>query len=110
MGRSCSRNSLPPGEKGPEGSVFLLKYSTELAHSGPNQADEMWGSLQLYCWPLARVFVAMGTTAKKLYGGGTGERGGGTGRTLKKLSSYYRTRDNLYLMTGNLLVVNGSFK
>lgn len=84
--------------------MFLLKYSTELPYYGPNQMDEMWGSLQLYCWPLARVFVAMGTTAKKLYGGGNRERGGGTGRTLKKLSSCYRTGDNLYLMPVNLLV------
>lgn len=67
MGRSSSGNRLPPEEKGPEGSVFILKYSTELPCSGPNQMDEMWGRLQLYCWPLARVFVAMGTTAKKLY-------------------------------------------
>lgn len=52
----------------------------------------------------------MGTTAKELYGGGMGERGGGTGRTLKKLSSCYRTRDNLYLTAVNLLVLNGSFK
>lgn len=47
--------------------MFLLKYSTELPYCGPNQMDEMWGSLQLYCWPLARVFVAMGTTAKELF-------------------------------------------
>lgn len=110
MGRSCSWNSLPPEEKGPEGSVFLLQYSTELPYSGPNQMDEMWGSLQWHCWPLAKACVAMGTTAKELCGGGMGGRGGGTGRTLKKLSSCYRTRDNLYLIAVNLLVPNGSFK
>lgn len=59
---------------------------------------------------IARVFVAMGTTAKELYGGGIRGRGGGTGRALKKQSSCYRTRDNLYLMTASLLVLNGSFK
>lgn len=100
--RNCSLNNLLP--------VFSLKYSTELPYSGPNQMDEMWGSLQLYCWPLARVFVAMGTTAKKLYWGEMGERGGETGRTLKKLSSCYRTRDILYLMALNLLVIDDSFK
>lgn len=42
------------------------------------------GKPALYCWPLARVFVAMGTTAKKLYGGGMGGRGGGDWKDIKK--------------------------
>lgn len=29
--------------------------------------DQMWGSLYLNYWPLAVVFVAMGTGAKELY-------------------------------------------
>ena len=31
------------------------------------QMDQMWRSLYLNCWPLAVVFVAMGTGAKELY-------------------------------------------
>lgn len=72
--------------------MFLLKYSTELPYCGPNQMDEMWGSLRLYCWPLARVFVAMGTTAKELYGGGKQRKGRELWKDIRKATQLLQNK------------------
>lgn len=48
--------------------MTTLSQQTKLLNYGQTQMDQMWRSLYLNCWPLAMVFVAMGTGAKELLG------------------------------------------